>query len=197
VLRKDRDIGRHEVGVRGCLLAVVIIHEWIAVGTYSYNYGSTYAKHLHHEDDIMFVSWVIFRGIILGPHISNDPSFRQKHPGVPDGSDGSDGTSYPLTENHTLPVAQATGRIARLPCLLFGDVYAPSERHMCYTLRSGCSYAEAVLHNAWRCLCLSPAAASLGMLVLRLEIIATTYCSTLFKTYAFSLYSHLCIYVSI
>jgi hypothetical protein len=46
------------------------------------------------------------------PYISNNPSFRLKHPGVPDGSDGSDGTSYPLTENYTLPVAQATGRVA-------------------------------------------------------------------------------------
>jgi len=31
----------------------------------------------------------------------------------------------------------------------------------------------------------------------RLETIATTYCSTIFKTHVFSLYSHLCIYVSI
>jgi len=38
-------------------------------------------------------------------YISNDCSFRQKHPGVPDGSDCSDGTSYPLTENYTLPIA--------------------------------------------------------------------------------------------
>jgi len=53
------------------------------------------------------------------------------------------------------------------------------------------------MFNAWRCLCLSPAATSLGMLLVRLEIIATTYRSTIFKTYAFSLYSHLCIYVSI
>jgi len=44
--------------------------------------------------------------------ISNNPSFRLKHPGVPDSSDGSDGTSYPVTENYTLPVAQATGRVA-------------------------------------------------------------------------------------
>ena len=44
--------------------------------------------------------------------ISNNSSFRQKHPGVPDGSDGSDGASYPLTENYTLPVAQATGQVA-------------------------------------------------------------------------------------
>jgi uncharacterized protein YjbI with pentapeptide repeats len=44
--------------------------------------------------------------------ISNNTSFRLKHPGVPDGSDGSDGTSYPLTENYTLPVTQATGRVA-------------------------------------------------------------------------------------
>jgi hypothetical protein len=34
--------------------------------------------------------------------ISNNPSFCQKHPGIPDGSDGSDW-------NYTLPVTQATG----------------------------------------------------------------------------------------
>jgi len=45
--------------------------------------------------------------------ISNNSSFRLKHPGVPDGSDGSDGTSYPLTENYTHPVAQAMGRVAQ------------------------------------------------------------------------------------
>ena len=48
--------------------------------------------------------------------ISNNSSFRLKHPCVPDGSDGSGGTSYPLTENQTRPVAQATGRVAYLPC---------------------------------------------------------------------------------
>jgi len=37
---------------------------------------------------------------------------RLKHPGVPDGSDGSGRTSYRLTENYTLPIAQATGRVA-------------------------------------------------------------------------------------
>jgi hypothetical protein len=45
--------------------------------------------------------------------ISNKPGFHLKHPGVPDGSDGSDGTLYPLTENCTLPVAQATCRVAQ------------------------------------------------------------------------------------
>jgi hypothetical protein len=45
-------------------------------------------------------------------NISKNSSFRQKLPGVPDGSDGSDDTSYPLMENYTLPVTQATGRIA-------------------------------------------------------------------------------------
>jgi len=48
--------------------------------------------------------------------ISNNPGFRLKHPGVLDGSDGSGGTSYPLTENQTRPVAQAMGRVAYLPC---------------------------------------------------------------------------------
>jgi hypothetical protein len=47
------------------------------------------------------------------PGISKNPSFRLKHLGVPDGSDGSDGTSDPLTENYTLPVAQATGGVAQ------------------------------------------------------------------------------------
>jgi len=37
--------------------------------------------------------------------ISNNSSLRQKHPGVPDGSDISDGTSYPLTGTYMLPVA--------------------------------------------------------------------------------------------
>ena len=32
-------------------------------------------------------------------YISNNASFRLKHLGVPDSSDGSDGTSNPLTEN--------------------------------------------------------------------------------------------------
>jgi len=40
-----------------------------------------------------------------GTNISNDASFRLNHLGVPDGSDGSDGTLYPLMENYTLPVA--------------------------------------------------------------------------------------------
>jgi hypothetical protein len=43
---------------------------------------------------------------------SKNSSFGQKLRGVPDGSEGSDGTSYPLTENYTLPVGQAMGRVA-------------------------------------------------------------------------------------
>ena len=70
--------------------------------------------------------------------ISNDASFCQKHRGVPDGSDGSDKSSYAVTENYTLPVAYVP------PLHCSDDVYAPSERHVCYTLRKGCSYAEAV-----------------------------------------------------
>jgi len=77
-------------------------------------------------------------------YISNDPNFRLKHPGVPDGSDSSDGTLYALTENYTLPVAQARARVAYVPPLLCCDVYTSSERHVCYTLRRGCCYAEAV-----------------------------------------------------
>jgi hypothetical protein len=49
-------------------------------------------------------------------NISNNSSSHMKHPGVPDGSDVSDGTSYPLTENQTRPVAQATCPVTYLPC---------------------------------------------------------------------------------
>jgi len=62
--------------------------------------------------------------ILLNTTISNDPNFRLKHPGVPDSSDGSDGTSYALTENYTPPVAQAMGHVAYVPPVLCGDIYA-------------------------------------------------------------------------
>jgi len=129
--------------------------------------------------------------------ISNDPSFRQKHPGVPDCSDGSDGTSYPLMENYTLPVALHT---YLLHCVV---TYKHHQNDMCVTLFAVAAVMlkpftqRLAMFNAWQCPCLSPAAASLGMLLGRLEIIATTSRSTIFKTHAFSLYSHLCIYVSI
>jgi hypothetical protein len=43
---------------------------------------------------------------ILINTIRNNSSFCEKLPGVPDDSDGPDRTSYPLTQNYTLPVAQ-------------------------------------------------------------------------------------------
>jgi len=93
---------------------------------------------------ILYWYWRVLATAITYWYIGHNSSFRQKHLGVPDGSDGSDGTSYPLMVNYTLPVTQATGRVAYVPPLLCGDVYAPSEGHVCYTLRRGCSYAEAV-----------------------------------------------------
>jgi len=52
--------------------------------------------------------------------------------GVPDGSDGSDRTSYPLTEHYMLPVAQATGHIVHIPPVLFDDVYT-HQKETCVT----------------------------------------------------------------
>jgi len=46
-------------------------------------------------------------------YVSNNFSSHLKDRGVPDGSDGSDGPSYPLTENYTFLVAQATGPVAQ------------------------------------------------------------------------------------
>jgi hypothetical protein len=50
--------------------------------------------------------------------INNKPSFLQEHPGVSDGPDGSDGTSYPLMEYQTRQVALHTSLTAAIiPCL--------------------------------------------------------------------------------
>jgi hypothetical protein len=51
-----------------------------------------------------------------GYHIGNNSSCGLKHVSVPDGSDGCGKTSYPLSENQTIPVAQATGHVSYLPC---------------------------------------------------------------------------------
>jgi len=73
---------------------------------------------------------------VLPTTINNNASFRLKHPGVPNGSDGSDGISYPLTENYMLPVAQATGRVAYLPPLLCAW-YTHHQNGTCVTLLAG------------------------------------------------------------
>ena len=46
--------------------------------------------------------------IFPSDYISNYCRVHPKHSGVLDGSNGSDRTSYPLTENYRLPVAQVT-----------------------------------------------------------------------------------------
>jgi len=68
--------------------------------------------------------------------ISNNSSFRLKHPGVPDGSDCPDRTSYPLTENYTPPIAQVTGRVTYLPPLLCGW-YMHHQNDTCVRLFAG------------------------------------------------------------
>jgi len=68
--------------------------------------------------------------------ISNYSSFRQKHLGVLDGSDGSDGTSHPLTENYTLPVTQVMGRVAYV-LLYFVVMFTHHQKDTCITLFAG------------------------------------------------------------
>ena len=72
----------------------------------------------------------------LSTVISNNSSVRQKHPGVPDGSDGSDRTSYPLTENSTLPVVPATGRVAHV-LLYFVVTFTHHQKDTCVTFFAG------------------------------------------------------------
>jgi len=70
--------------------------------------------------------------------ISNNSSFHMKHPGVPDGSDSSGRTSYPLLKNQMRPVAQGTGHVACLPC---GGYYTmrliSATRNIGYAARRG------------------------------------------------------------
>jgi hypothetical protein len=79
---------------------------------------------------------LLYRFSDCAHRISNNTSFHLNHPGVPEGSDGCDGTSYPLTENLTLPVAQATGRVAYLPLLLCAR-YTHNQNNTCVILFAG------------------------------------------------------------
>ena len=96
-------------------MSLVIIDEDVAVSVHQGMLGS--------------VLW-------YGSDINNDSRFRLKHPGVLDGSDGSDRTCYPLTENYTLLVAQATGRVAHSPPLLRAW-YTHNQNNRCVTLFAG------------------------------------------------------------
>jgi hypothetical protein len=69
--------------------------------------------------------------------VSNNHSLRQKYQCILDGSRSSDGISYCLMENYTLPVTQATGPIAYLPPLLGVRnvvVYMHHQNDKCVTL---------------------------------------------------------------
>jgi len=72
--------------------------------------------------------------------VTNNPSFRQKRPDVLDGSGGSDWTSYPLTENYSLPVTQVTRCVAYLPpwlCAQDAVTYTHQQNDQCITLFAG------------------------------------------------------------
>jgi len=72
--------------------------------------------------------------------ISKNLSFRRKHPRVLDGSDGSDGSLYPLRNRYTLPVAQVTGHISSLPPVLCSRkmvMYMHHQNDKCVTLFAG------------------------------------------------------------
>jgi hypothetical protein len=70
--------------------------------------------------------WVNWNGNLDNPNdsISNKCSVCQKHPAVPDSSDSSDGTLYPLTEDYILPVTLVTGRVAKHQQNLFESLEA-------------------------------------------------------------------------
>jgi len=114
-------------------------------------------------------------------NISNNSSFRQKHPGVPDGSGGSDGTSYPLTENYTLPVVQAKGHVAYV-LLYFAVTFMHHQKVKCVTLIAG---AGVMLKPFTQCL------AMLNHSYSSLNDFQNLYIQFVFSS------MYLCIYVSI
>jgi len=69
---------------------------------------------------------------------------------------------------------------------------APTTTLEVQTTRLGSTWEH--LKSLWSILC--KATSFLAMVLVRLEIIATTYCSMIFKTHVFSLYSHLSIYIA-
>jgi hypothetical protein len=75
------------------------------------NKGSFLGMALYWEEFYVSSDNPILRGF---PRLTirNNSSFRPKHLGVPNGSNGSYRTSYHWTENYPLPVAQVTGRVA-------------------------------------------------------------------------------------
>jgi len=73
-------------------------------------------------------------------NISNNSSLCQKHLGVPDGSDGADGTWYPLMEKYIQPVTQAMSDVAYIPALPCIQSVVTNTHHrkvMCITLFPG------------------------------------------------------------
>jgi len=77
-------------------------------------------------------------------YISNNPSFRQKHPGVPVGSVGSDGSLYPLTVKSRCRYAKVPPSLCvRIRTIRTTRVLTASQR-----LQLRCSR----LHNTWRCI---------------------------------------------
>jgi len=85
-------------------------------------------------------------------NISNNSSFCQKHPGVPFGANSPDRTSYPQTQEYTLPVAQARGLVVYVTSLLYAQIRAIRTIRVLHSSQWAqlcCSH----LPNAWRCLC--------------------------------------------
>jgi hypothetical protein len=85
-------------------------------------------------------------------YISTNFSFGYKDPGVPDDSEGFDGTSCTLTENYSLPVAPATGHIAyipHVPCARNVVTFTHHQNDTCITLFT---WAAVMLQPLTQCL---------------------------------------------
>jgi len=104
--------GRYRVSLKMHLEAG-IERVWTSTGRQSMD-GAPGTETLFHQS-VKSQPWECDKVTLPSSSISNNTSFLLKYLGVPDGSDGSGGTSYPLTENQTWPVAQATDRLAYLP----------------------------------------------------------------------------------
>jgi hypothetical protein len=112
------------LGITTSSLGTLMVRLEIIATTYHSTIFETHVFHLYSHLCIYITTHL---------DISNYFSIRQKHPGVPDGSDGSDGTSYSLTENYTLLVAQEMGRRASV-LHYFVVMFTHDQMDTCVTL---------------------------------------------------------------
>jgi len=130
----------------------ISVHLSISTSVYIQMYGSWHDSQWYVQQHwtISLLHWVAehvqtrfhwHTGVI----ISNNSSFHQEYWGILVGSDGSEWTSYPRTQNYLLPVAKVMGHVAYffpILCIRNAVMYTLLYNNTCATL---CTWALVTL----------------------------------------------------